>query len=294
MYGSLGHKMTKIDLFDLHCDTLYELYKKKLCFDNHQTMINTSTVALFRTYRQVFAFWSDYRLSYDEQWVQYQKGMDYAKHLRLPGKPIFAVEGASLLDGKLERVEALAHDGIKILTMVWQGTDFIGGAHDTFEGFTPFGQAVFESCAKHGIIADFSHASDRMIEEALTSNLPVICTHSNSREIFNHTRNLQDEFFKEISARGGVVGLSFAGSHIGGECTFKDLARHYEHFLKLGGENTVCLGCDLDGISYGPKEFKNQSSLPMFREFLLKEGFGEALVNKLFFDNASRFCQRLL
>ncbi len=291
-------------LFDLHCDTLYELHERTLPFDNRITMVNASNASLFEEYRQIFAIWSNNRRTPQRQWLDYLDTMEYKKSLSLPQNALFSVEGGSLLDGKIERLYKLHSDGIKILTLVWGGECCIGGAHDTDVGLTDFGKEVLEKCASLGIVVDLSHASDRMIDQALESSLPVICTHSNSRTVFGHTRNLKDEHFREIVRRKGIVGLSMASSHIGrrtdknfhtdGDCRFDDLIDHYQYYLTLGGEDSVCLGCDLDGISKGPTELKDLSSLLDFSEALSQRGIGEALQKKLFFDNASRFFQMLL
>lgn len=280
-------------LFDLHCDTLFELYKRGLSFDSGETMISGNTARLFSPYRQVFAFWSDPALSPDEQWRRFLDVTERIGSFGLPENAILAVEGGSLLDNKIERLDILAVRGVKILTLVWGGNSCIGGAHDSDFGFTDFGREAAKRCNELGILADYSHAGDRMLEEGLSLPYPMLCSHSNSRAVFPHTRNLTDEFFLALKERKSIVGLSMAAAHIGARrnkvCCFDDLIDHLEHYLLLGGEDCVCLGCDLDGIAKGPSELKNQSSLLLFSELLYKRGIGEAMQKKLFFDNASRF-----
>ena len=276
-------------LFDLHCDTLLTLYKKNLPFDNNETQVNARTAALFEDYAQVFAIWSDPALSPDEQWRVYRECVEYKKRLSLPEKAILAVEGGSLLDEKPERLQILKDDGVSILTLVWGGECCVGGAHDTKKGFTPFGREVLKECARLGILADLSHASDRMTDEALETDAPLLFSHSNSRAVRNHTRNLTDKHFLAAVRRGAPVGVSMCADHLGEEPTFETVCRHVLHFLELGGEDILCMGCDLDGIRRGPRELVDQSSLLLLEEALDNAGVGEALRQKIFWDNASAF-----
>ena len=55
-----------IPLFDLHCDTFSELYKKQLTLDNNTLHINKASTSIFCPYFQVCSIWSDNRLSNDD------------------------------------------------------------------------------------------------------------------------------------------------------------------------------------------------------------------------------------
>ena len=279
----------RISLFDLHCDTLYELHEKRLPFQNGQTMINARTAANFAPYRQVFALWSNHHETPEEQWARYRSSIEYLPQAGLPQGALLGVEGASLLDGKMERLEQLAADGVRVLTLVWRDECCIGGAYNTSVGFTDFGRAVVQACERLNIIVDYSHASDEMIKEGLSLPGRMICSHSNSREVFGHRRNLRDDYFNELIARGGVVGLSMCGTHIAESPTYDALIDHYEHFLSLGGEAHLCLGCDFDGISSAPAGFVDQSSLLDFYRALRARGHGRETLEKLFYRNAADY-----
>ena len=55
-----------IPLFDLHCDTFLELYKKGQKIEKNNLHISLDKVVSFAPYIQICAIWSDYRLSNDE------------------------------------------------------------------------------------------------------------------------------------------------------------------------------------------------------------------------------------
>lgn len=282
-----------VPLFDLHCDTLYELYRRRLPFDNHETMIRRSTSSFFSPYRQVFAVWSNDDEDPETQWTAFEKTVRYAGTIGLPDGSILAVEGGSLLNGIPERLSVMKDAGVKILTLVWRGLSCIGGAYDTDEGLTDFGHRIVKECADCGIAVDCSHASDRMIRETLDLPCAVICTHSNMRAVYAHRRNLSDDLLKELIRRGSPVGLSMAGAHISPSPSLSDLCLHIDHALDKGAEDVLCLGCDFDGFSVGPADVKDQRALLALYD-MMSVKYGKALTEKIFYGNASDFADRYL
>lgn len=109
-------------------------------------------------------------------------------------------------------------------------------------------------------------------------------------------RNLTDEFFLRVKARGGIVGLSMAPEHLSDSsiADVTDICRHLYHYLTLDGEDTVCLGCDFDGIGTTPVGVGGIEDIPNLRESLLSEGFPESTLDKLFYGNAHRFIRGIL
>ena len=67
-----------------------------------------------------------------------------------------------------------------------------------------------------------------------------------------------------------------------------------EHYLSLGGENTVCLGCDLDGVVPLPEGISSVSDLYKIADALAKRGHTDKLIEKIFYANAREFVARNL
>lgn len=302
-----------LSLFDLHCDMPTEAYGKKLSLGSSALMASAAKASELDTYIQVAAIWSDCRLKDEEAFLRYCEVRDFfASQIRekghvfvrreadvIPHKNnyILAVEDARLLSGDLSRLEILYRDGVRFLTLVWAGESIIGGAFDTDAPLTAFGRRVTEECFRLGIVPDLSHASDVMIDEVLTMaearGMPVVATHSNSRSVFRHPRNLTDEAFCRIAALGGIVGISLAPQHLtDGDCDPHVVLAHIRHYLEIGGENTLCLGCDFDGIEATPRTMEDLATMPRFAEFLRKNGIGSDTVEHLFYQNAAAFFAR--
>ena len=93
--------------------------------------------------------------------------------------------------------------------------------------------------------------------------------------------------FCAIKECQGVVGISLEPTHTtGGESAVGDICKHILHYISLGGEDTVCLGCDLDGVTRNIKDIPDISHLPKLYEALRAEGVD---ADKIFYDNANNF-----
>ena len=157
-----------------------------------------------------------------------------------------------------------------------------------------------------GIIIDLSHSSDKTVADVFEiTDKPVIASHSSSRTIIQqavsgatvlHKRNLSDEYFSEIKKRGGIVGISLCRGHIAdenGPVTIRDIIKHIDHYMSLGGENTVCLGCDFDGAEV-VEEVGNISGVEKICAELKKSGYDDTLIENIMFRNADNFILRNL
>jgi membrane dipeptidase len=296
-----------IPLFDLHCDTLYELYLNNEFFDSCNLHISKDKAKNFAPYIQIFAIWSNSSLSNDDAYINFFNVLNHAKKngfsfsstpILRQNTSILSVEDARLLNGDIKRLDTLYSYGVKVLTLCWKDVSTIGGAWNTSVGLTSFGIDVIKRCFELGIIPDISHASipssENTIECAQEIKLPVIASHSNSYAICKHDRNLSDELFTKITKIGGLVGISLADEHIStNNASIKDILNHIYHFLSLGGDKTICLGCDFDGVSSLPSEISSINDLSkLFIE--VEKSFGHDFAIKLFFKNAFKFFSKNL
>ncbi len=290
-----------MNLVDLHCDTPYRIYDQKLAFDDDKLQVSSRRLFAFDQITQVFAFWSDKRLTDQEAyatfWDMRRAFLEAIEEAHLPPQFQYylAVEDARLLCGNIDRLDILHGAGVRILTLMWHGSTLIGGACDTNDPLMPFGHQVVRRCFELGIIPDVSHASRRSIEEvaeiADKHQRPFIASHSNAHAITPHNRNLTDWHFHLIKNSGGIVGISMAPRHLSttDRCSIADVISHIEHFCSLGGEDHICLGCDFDGIDATPAGLESIDRLPRLASEMSRLGYHDDLINKIFFENAQRF-----
>lgn len=73
-------------------------------------------------------------------------------------------------------------------------------------GLSDFGKDVIKEMNKLGMLVDISHASKRAVHDIIKfSKAPIIASHSSSRTLSNHSRNLDDGQLNWIKANGGIV-----------------------------------------------------------------------------------------
>jgi membrane dipeptidase len=101
------------------------------------------------------------------------------------------------------RYMSLAHNGHSQLS------DSNTGEKDQIwlhNGLSDLGKDVVKEMNKWGIMIDISHPSKKANMEMMKlSKAPVIASHSSSRSVYEHSRNLDDEELKMLKANGGVV-----------------------------------------------------------------------------------------
>ena len=145
-----------------------------------------------------------------------------------------------------------------------------------------------------GIILDISHLSDRGAEDLMTlTDKPIIASHSNVRSVCSRPRNLPEGLIRELIRRQGLIGINFFAPFVGENPQVEDLLRHMDVILSLGGEDVLALGGDLDGCDgVFPAGISGVETVPVLRERMEKAGFGAALIEKVFFENAENFIWR--
>ena len=183
------------------------------------------------------------------------------------------------------------------MTLTWNGSCEIGdGAlvkHPS--GLTEFGRQVVRNMEEYKMAVDISHASDPLFYEvAEMATRPLVASHSNSRAVCSHPRNLTDEQFGMIRDSGGLVGLNFYPAFLenSGEASYLSVLKHAEHFLSLGGEETLSIGSDFDGADM-PNGIRGIQDIGILYEAFLKHGYKEDIVKAIFFENAYKFFLRL-
>ena len=191
-------------------------------------------------------------------------------------------------------VEKLYKSGIKMITLTWNlKNELSGGVLDEVEsGLTETGKSVIGEMERLGMIVDVSHISDKGFEDVCkTAKKPFIASHSNSRALCGHKRNLTDDMFKEIVSRGGIVGINLYSKFLSEKesSTVSDVLAHIDRFLKLGGEKTVAFGTDFDGVENQlPAELPKLENMHVMAK-LLEQSYGKELAEDIMFNNANRF-----
>lgn len=205
---------------------------------------------------------------------------------------LLSVEGAELLGCSLEGLERAWQQGVRAVGLTWNHANALSGsiAQEPERGLSPQGRAFVERMGELGMLVDVSHLSDPGFwEVAELVKGPFVATHSNARSLCPEQRNLTDEMFRAIVHKRGAVGINLFRGFVGEPATLDQVVAHIEHFLALGGEETVCIGGDLDGCGDClPDGISGIQDLTLLYEALLRRNYSETLVHAIFFDNLMR------
>ena len=203
----------------------------------------------------------------------------------------FSVEGAELLDCDVDKLRQAHALGVRAVNLTWNYPNALSGTNlmDTQQGLTAQGRDFVREMNALGMLVDVSHLSDPGFWDVVElTQAPIIASHSNSRALHFHPRNLTDEQFTAIMELRGTVGLNMAADFLADDPTLDTLVRVLEHFLDLGGEDTVALGGDWDGIQRAPAGVADVTAWALFYQRLQGLGYKEELLDKLFYKNLMR------
>lgn len=201
-----------------------------------------------------------------------------------------SVEGADLLDCKVENLYTAADWGVRFINPVWNNANALSGscADDPDRGLSPKGRDFIREMGRLGVYADVSHLSDPGFWELFRmTERPIVASHSNARALCPHRRNLTDDMFRAIRDTGGVVGINLYRDFVGG-ASMDALVAHIEHFLTLDGEKTLCIGGDLDGCEALAAGLRGVEDVPLLYRALEKRGHGQLLLEDIFWNNLRR------
>lgn len=248
-------------IFDLHCDLLLYLTQGA-----NRTAIDPLPGCSLPQLQQggvktqVFAIFSETKPGSAQEGL---KQLETFQKLRKENanwlQALAAIENAASLieqeeplEQGFDRIRNAKKNGIPFAyaSLTWNEQNrFGGGTLTPREGIKDDGRALLNLLAELNIPVDLSHASDLLAEDILNEidrsnlKLPVIASHSNSRSVHLHMRNLPNSIAAEIFKRGGIIGLNFVSYFVGGDEPY-DIFKHYDAFTQLGGKGHICFGAD--------------------------------------------------
>jgi len=201
---------------------------------------------------------------------------------------ILTIEGPAGFDFDAELLDNLYRIGFRITTLGWNEKNVLIGSHKTGGGLTQLGRDYVFEAQRLGMLVDVSHCSDEGFWDIMEiTQGPVIASHSNSRAVYDVSRNLTDDMFRAICKTGGVAGLNMYSAFLGENATLDTACDHILHFCEVAGScKHVALGGDLDGCDTLPAGFAGVQDYPKLAQRLLERGLSEENVMDIFWNNA--------
>jgi membrane dipeptidase len=113
---------------------------------------------------------------------------------------LMGMEGGHMIDDDLRLLRVYAAPGVRYMTLThykntnWADSSTDNAAHNAaHNGLATFGKDVVREMNRLGVMVDISHVADNTFFDAIeTTKAPMIASHSSSRAIANHARNITD------------------------------------------------------------------------------------------------------
>ncbi len=244
----------------------------------------------------------------------------------IDGGPISAIvglEGADPLEERAENLRRFVDRGVRQVIFAWKDNAFSGTAFGSNAPLSREGERLLGVCEELRVMIDVSHLSDRAFDDVWErSRRPFVASHSNCRAVCPHPRNLTDSMIRKLADRGGVMGInlaphfldagySAAWASVRGGVTPRPLSpaekaeyaakraaipapgldsvvAHVLHAMRVGGEDVVGLGGDLDGIERLPVGIETVADYPKLVPLFRAAGLSDRQIDKICHGNFLR------
>lgn len=320
-------------IIDLHCDTISEIHKKKLSLSSNNLAVDVNKLKEGNYMLQVFAIFVNTKkvmnpykecidiintlffelnnskdinlvLSYEDIINNYKSNLISS---------LVAIEDAQVLMGRIENLYALYESNVRMICLNWNYPNCVGYPNymkflnDKSDsktpncelGLTEFGFQVVKEMNRLKMIIDVSHLSDKGFWDVIsTTTKPIVASHSNSRYICNHVRNLSDEMIIALNKNKGVMGLNYYPEFLNdnyqqGISTIEELIKHIKHIKEIASIDVIALGSDFDGFS-DEITLNNASMLNELISCMKTHGFHQDEIEKITYRNALRVLKSIL
>ncbi len=228
------------------------------------------------------------------------------------------LEGMDFIGTDLWLLPALWELGVRGASLTWSRRNALADGcckasemKEIWGGLSEDGIAAVKKMEELGMVIDISHLNDDGIEDIFRMvQKPVLATHSNSRSVCFHYRNLRDDQLRELGNRGGLAGLNGCDFLVG--CSSQEdslswLCRHLEYEAGLIGAEHLGFGFDFcdsydRAVPKAPgKEnirlhdaLGNHRRVPELTAALLQRGMEESDVKKIIGGNFVEFFRKSL
>lgn len=223
------------------------------------------------------------------------------------------IEGADPIRTPAE-VQSWVDAGVVAVGLAWAKPSRYAGGNMTSMPISSQGRELVKELDRCGVVHDASHLSDAAFQDlcALTDQV-IIASHSNARTLIHDgredeagvpafQRHLRDEQIREITRRGGVVGINLFSPFLirGGirerRATVEEWCDHVERICDLaGGRHAVGLGSDMDGgfsAHKMPQGIDRPEQLDVLSQALAKRGFTDQDLESFRRGNWMRFWEK--
>jgi len=301
-----------VNVIDLHCDVLLRLYQSRgeLKFKDAQELdtnkarlkagqVKVQAFAVFiypdmkaeqkfqAALDQIHYFYTDV-LQNNPDMKQIKEWSDIENLKDGEIGALLTLEGVDAIGNDLQKLSILYQLGVRSVGLTWNNANLAadGAGEKRGAGLTSFGEEIVAFNNEHKMLTDVSHLCEKAFWDVLDVAKYPIASHSNSRAIMNHVRNLSDEQAKAMFEKDAMIHMVYCPQFVkdSENVTIGDLIKHIDHFCSLGGVKNIGLGSDFDGITTKIVNLEDASMQQNLLNGLLKN-FSEEQVRGFAYEN---------
>lgn len=264
-------------IIDLHCDALMKLQEAKgslRYFDAPKLETNKTRLQQGKIKVQCFAIFIEPEIHSEQKFQVVLEQIDYFYKEVIGKNPdmvhlknwldfdqlklgqigaMLTLEGVDAIGNDLTKLRILYRLGVRSVGLTWNNANLAadGAGEPRGGGLTLFGKEIVHSNNEYQILTDVSHLSEKAFWDVMEIAKYPIASHSNSKKLCDHPRNLTDEQATAMFNKGGLIHVVYNPPFINesGKASIQDLVKHIDHFCSLGGVKQIGLGSDFDGIA---------------------------------------------
>nr|WP_228730026.1 dipeptidase [Shewanella avicenniae] len=147
---------------------------------------------------------------------------DQAAAIKAAGKHVvyMSIENAYPLGNDISLLETFYKLGVRMAGPVHFKNNQLGDSSTDpdgpkWGGLSPLGEQFVAEANRLGIVLDGSHAGDATVKDMMRlSKTPIMLSHSGSKAVYDHPRNVDDELLKQLAASGGVIQMNAYSSYL--------------------------------------------------------------------------------
>jgi membrane dipeptidase len=155
---------------------------------------------------------------------------------------LMGIEGGHIIEESLPALRNFYRLGVRYMTLTHSFNTTWADSSGTSEtpkpihdGLTKFGKEVVVEMNRIGMLVDISHVSDKTFFDALeVTRAPVIASHSSTRAVAEHPRNMSDDMLRALAKNRGVLMINFYPVYIDEKARAEATAYFKEHGPTLG------------------------------------------------------------
>lgn len=206
---------------------------------------------------------------------------------------LFAVEGAHILEGNIERFDELYNNGVRMMSLTHAFDNEAGGSSEGVSkgGLTDYGKQLVERMIERGTIVDIAHASPALVDDLMARvQSPVVYSHGGVEAVCDIDRNLRQSALQKVKDNGGLIAVGFWPRVLCAN-SIESVASTMRYVADQIGVEHVALGSDFDG---GVKVLFDASGIPLLTKALLENGFTREEIRLIMGENYSNLLLKSL